>query len=102
MLPHRLSTISIVPYQIIVLQNGRVESIGSRGSFRMRQALPPPPDMEFNQFATGDIDGRADERLMCLSLSRSFASALIDFDPGLVVMSRRWIYLINRVGLLKC
>ncbi len=55
-LPHRLSTIRSCN-QIIVLQNGRVESIGQPRELQNESKLYRHLQyVEFNQFATGDIE----------------------------------------------
>jgi ATP-binding cassette subfamily B protein len=56
MLPHRLSTIRSC-HQIIVLQNGRVESVGQPRQLQNESKLYRHLQyVEFNQFATGDIE----------------------------------------------
>jgi ATP-binding cassette subfamily B protein len=55
-LPHRLSTIRSC-HQIIVLQNGRVESVGQPRQLQNESKLYRHLQyVEFNQFATGDIE----------------------------------------------
>jgi ABC-type multidrug transport system fused ATPase/permease subunit len=55
-LPHRLSTIRSC-HQIIVLQNGRVESVGQPRQLQTESKLYRHLQyVEFNQFATGDIE----------------------------------------------
>jgi ABC-type multidrug transport system fused ATPase/permease subunit len=55
-LPHRLSTIRSCQ-QIIVLQNGRVESVGQPRQLQSESKLYRHLQyVEFNQFATGDIE----------------------------------------------
>ncbi|AGA30213.1 ABC transporter ATP-binding protein [Singulisphaera acidiphila] len=56
MLPHRLSTIRSC-HQIIVLQNGRIESVGQPRQLQNESKLYRHLQyVEFNQFATGDIE----------------------------------------------
>ncbi len=55
-LPHRLSTIRSCQ-QIIVLQNGRIESVGQPRQLQNESKLYRHLQyVEFNQFATGDIE----------------------------------------------
>jgi ABC-type multidrug transport system fused ATPase/permease subunit len=55
-LPHRLSTIRSC-HQIIVLQNGRVESVGQPRQLQSESKLYRHLQyVEFNQFATGEIE----------------------------------------------
>jgi ABC-type multidrug transport system fused ATPase/permease subunit len=55
-LPHRLSTIRSC-HQIIVLQNGRIESVGQPRQLQNESKLYRHLQyVEFNQFATGDIE----------------------------------------------
>jgi len=55
-LPHRLSTIRSCN-QIVVLQNGRIESIGQPRELQSESKLYRHIQyVEFNQFATGDIE----------------------------------------------
>jgi ATP-binding cassette, subfamily B, bacterial len=55
-LPHRLSTIRSCQ-QIIVLQNGRIESVGQPRQLQAESKLYRHLQyVEFNQFATGDIE----------------------------------------------